>query len=60
MRHALTDIFRIKPPGPTVELDRALDKLIAAPQPDANEVARRASVSNKDEIREGGDAHSSL
>ena len=60
MRRALTDIFRIKPPGPTVELDRALDKLIAAPQPGANEMARRASISNKDEIREGGDAHSSL
>jgi N-hydroxyarylamine O-acetyltransferase len=57
MRDVLTNIFGIKLPGPPIELDGALDRLLAGPQPGTNEVARRASVSKTDENSARSDAH---
>jgi hypothetical protein len=43
MCDVLTNIFRIRLPALAVELDRALGKVISAPDTGPNEVARRAS-----------------
>jgi N-hydroxyarylamine O-acetyltransferase len=49
VRDVLTNMFRIRPPAPAAELDRALGRVISAAATGFDEVARRASVSQSDE-----------